>query len=1375
MLRRFFIIWFFFTTCNIFSLSNDKTIYNTKNFNRVSIKINHFSDVPTAVNDAAEVVYESTDNEIDVLANDDFGIDGPIDGGLTMTNGTLNSASENGGLISIDNKNTADPSDDLFIYNAPLGFSGEDKFRYTITDSSGDASIGLVTVIVKAESNDPYFVNDYYKIDINSPGFEFDPTSNDNKGDYANGRMFVQLPNIYDQPFVDNAGVITLLDNGTPDDTSDDSLFFEPAQDYTGEYQFWYIYLVGNPGDTNFIQVGWANVKIDIKDLDDELSAGDDEATVDFESTENIISVLENDSYGPEGPTTAHEPLTLINGKQETATYNGALIRVSDNDTANDKTDDVVLYSAPTGFSGEDSFTYTLTDSSGNAVTATVRVTVGPKSPPSGAVDDQVTLEENSLDNVIDVMANDVETIYGSHGDINVKELQPLDTNSTTEAGTISILNNGTSTTTDDKILYTPPSNFTGEDTFQYQIKVYSTTQGGSNAPDKFFTATVTVIVGDSGPPVNGTPTAVNDAAEVDYESSDNEIDVLDNDDFGSDGLIDGGLTMTNGTLNSASANGGLISVNNKNTSDTSDDVFIYNAPSGFSGVDTFNYTITDASGDASTGTVTVTVNPSSPLEGAVDDVVSVDENSTDNIIDVLANDNFATVGVGTMLINSPDHLTGTTTQGGLLTLDDGGTPGINQSDDRILYTPPANFTGVDTFDYTLTVGSNQYQGTVTVTVGNVDPPATTPTALNDVITVDFESTDNVISVLDNDSYGADGPTSAHEPLTLINGKQETATYKGALIRVSDNGTANDNTDDVVLYSAPTGFSGEDSFTYTLTDATGDAATATVTITVNAQETNTPTAVNDAVSVEENSTNNIIDVLENDIAGDDTPITLDSAALTASNGGTVSISNNQLVYTPATNFNGIETVDYIISDSNGDESTATVTISVGTVTPSATTPTAVNDAAEVDYESSDNEIDVLDNDDFGSDGPIDGGLTMTNGTLNSASTNGGLISVNNKNTSDTSDDVFIYNAPSGFSGVDTFNYTITDASGDASTGTVTVTVNPSSPLEGAVDDVVSVDENSTDNIIDVLANDNFATVGVGTMLINSPDHLTGTTTQGGLLTLDDGGTPGINQSDDRILYTPPANFTGVDTFDYTLTVGSNQYQGTVTVTVGNVDPPATTLMAEDDTASAPYYRTDMHYNPTEYANLAIRINVLSNDSYGPEGPTTAHAPLTLVNGKLSTASANGGEIRVLDNGTPTNYLDDVVFYRAPRGFNGDDTFTYTITDASGDAATAAVTVTVDSPPSSSRPSGNSFNLNDNTFKVYPNPSKGYLKTTLLSTNNTSAVITLFDLSGRVVYSKVKQISVGINKIDFNLDKKGVFILKIISKDIDFGSSKVIIE
>jgi hypothetical protein len=103
-----------------------------------------------------------------------------------------------------------------------------------------------------------------------------------------------------------------------------------------------------------------------------------------------------------------------------------------------------------------------------------------------------------------------------------------------------------------------------------------------------------------------------------------------------------------------------------------------YVAPSNISGTDTFSYTITDASGDASTATVTVTVTvgAAAPLEGAVDDNLSVLENSIDNLINVLANDNFG-IGVGTLLINSVDHLIGTTAQGGTLTLDDGGTSGI--------------------------------------------------------------------------------------------------------------------------------------------------------------------------------------------------------------------------------------------------------------------------------------------------------------------------------------------------------------------------------------------------------------------------------------------------------------------------------------------------------------------------------------------------------------------------------------------------------------------------------------------------------------------------------------------------------------------------
>ncbi|PQJ79563.1 Ig-like domain-containing protein [Polaribacter porphyrae] len=1359
----------------------------------VTVTINIINDTPTAVDDVSTVDFGSTDNVIDVLANDSFGSDGAINGGLTMTNGTLNSASTNGGLISIDNKGTLDTTDDEFNYSAPVGFNGTDTFNYTITDASGDASTATVTVTVNPESNDPAVVDDYYTIEKNSSNFVFNPTSNDNKGNNSVGQMFVQIPNIYDQPFVNQMGTLTLLDNNTPNDTSDDSLSFTPAPDFTGVYEFHYLCSVGESGN-NFTQVGYGYVYITVSEVivNQEITAINDVITVDFESTDKAISILDNDTYGTEGPTTAHEPLSLVNGKQNTATLNGGLISVSDNGTINDKTDDVVLYTAPSGFSGTDSFTYSITDAGGNAATATVTITVNPESTDTPtAVDDAVSVDVNSTDNVIDVLANDSFGSDGTYVENGITDLFLnlsaglitqgffITTDNTDNGGTAVIIPG-------QEIRYTPAANFQGVDTFDYWI------YDGSGDRSR---GIVTVTVGAVTPPSNDTPTAVDDTATVDFGSTNNVIDVLANDSFGSDGAINGGLTMTNGTLNSASTNGGLISIDNKGTLDTSDDEFNYSAPVGFSGTDTFNYTITDASGDASTATVTVTVNPDAPLAGPVDDFVTVAENSTDNVIDVMANDNLGVNGYGRMLIFSVDHLSAATTEGGLITLIDGGTPG-DRTDDKIAYTPPANFTGIDTFYYYLQVDGIEYQtigvdaGMVTVTIGNVTPPATTPTAVADAITVDFESTANVISVLANDSYGSDGPTSAHAPLTLVNGKTSTATLNGGLISVSDNGTTGDNTDDVVLYSAPTGFSGTDSFTYSITDATGDAATATVTITVNAEVTSP--AVDDAVSVDENSSNNVIDVMANDIQSTSNShgaINLkdlqDLATTTTSQGGTIAILDNgtttktddKIAYTPPANFTGVDTFDYSIlvysttlGAGQGTIYTATVTVTVGAVTPpSNDTPTAVDDTATVDFGSTNNVIDVLANDSFGSDGAIDGGLTMTNGTLNSASTNGGLISIDNKGTLDATDDEFNYSAPVGFSGTDTFNYTITDASGDASTATVTVTVNPVAPLEGAVDDTVSVDENSTDNVIDVLANDNFGTVGVGRMLINSANHLTGTTSQGGTLTLDDGGTSGINQSDDKILYTPPANFTGVDTFDYTLTVGSNQYQGTVIITVGIVTPPTSdTPTAVDDTVNISRTGTGSDQDP-------IFIDVLLNDSFGSDGAMTAHNALSLRNGKLSEASNGGRLIRVNDNGTPTDYSDDRIQY-FPSGNSSftSDSFVYTITDNTGDATTATVNITYTNV-SSSKVNENSFGLNNNTFTTYPNPSRGNVKTALLSSVDTKATMYLFDVTGKLLQNKKLNLNKGINNLDFNFSiKSGIVFMKIISSEVDFGTSKIII-
>ena len=95
--------------------------------------------------------------------------------------------------------------------------------------------------------------------------------------------------------------------------------------------------------------------------------------------------------------------------------------------------------------------------------------------------------------------------------------------------------------------------------------------------------------------------------------------------------------------------------------------------------------------------------------------------------------------------------------------------------------------------------------------------------------------------------------------------------------------------------------------------------------------------------------------------------------------------------------------------------------------------TAVDDTASVDQGSSVN-IDVLANDSFGDEGPGDEPLRIA-----SAPSNGSAMVAG--------DDTIDYTPDSDFSGSDSFQYEITDASGDTASATVEVTVNPVTQLE----------------------------------------------------------------------------------------------------------------------------------------------------------------------------------------------------------------------------------------------------------------------------------------------------------------------------------------
>ena len=123
---------------------------------------------------------------------------------------------------------------------------------------------------------------------------------------------------------------------------------------------------------------------------------------------------------------------------------------------------------------------------------------------------------------------------------------------------------------------------------------------------------------------VNDNPVAEDDSATVAEDSINNAIDVLANDDdVDADTLTITGVTQ--------GANGAVTFT----TTGVS-----YTPNADYFGADIFTYTISDGNGGTDTATVNVTVTPVNDNPVAMDDSANVNEDSTNNAIDVLANDN---------------------------------------------------------------------------------------------------------------------------------------------------------------------------------------------------------------------------------------------------------------------------------------------------------------------------------------------------------------------------------------------------------------------------------------------------------------------------------------------------------------------------------------------------------------------------------------------------------------------------------------------------------------------------------------------------------------------------------------------------------------
>ncbi|TXE13186.1 endonuclease I [Seonamhaeicola algicola] len=202
--------------------------------------------------------------------------------------------------------------------------------------------------------------------------------------------------------------------------------------------------------------------------------------------------------------------------------------------------------------------------------------------------------------------------------------------------------------------------------------------------------------------------------------------------------------------------------------------------------------------------------------------------------------------------------------------------------------------------------------------------PNQVPIAVNDVASTTEDQKIDIAGLLDNDTVVDKAR------ITSFDATSE----KG--------GTIVDNRDGTYEYTPPTGYIGEDTFTYTLCDRdeTPDCSTATVTITIS--DEGEPVAVNDAIFALYNSTKTITTLLDNDQLIDDAII--NSVDDTASTGTVVLNEDGSVSYTPQNNFKGEDTFTYTICD----DDTPTAQCSTGTVTVTVIEAISFNIPTEIE-------------------------------------------------------------------------------------------------------------------------------------------------------------------------------------------------------------------------------------------------------------------------------------------------------------------------------------------------------------------------------------------------------------------------------------------
>ena len=327
--------------------------------------------------------------------------------------------------------------------------------------------------------------------------------------------------------------------------------------------------------------------------------------------------------------------------------------------------------------------------------------------------------------------------------------------------------------------------------------------------------------------------------------------------------------------------------------------------------------------------------------------------------------------------------------------------------DGSFTYTPVDGFEGTDSFSYEI---SDQNGGTDSATVSiTVSMTANNaPIAQDDLYNTLIDSPLNVDApgVIANDT-DADG-----DELIIVS--HDTTSSAGGTVTMVEDGS--------FIYTPPSGFEGDDTFSYVISDGM-ETDTATVTIRVVETVNGPPMAADDNYSIEENEVLTVDPpgVLANDVDPENDPLEVVGVDDEEVKGTLMVNSDGSFIYTPLTDSSYTDTFSYVVMDSFGNTDTASVNITVGGGGGGGSTnnpPNAEDDMYELDQ---DTELMVMDPEEgvLANDSDPDGDAIAAVEITDAITDQGGRISI-------SSDGTLTYVPRLGFVGTDTYEYTVCD-------------------------------------------------------------------------------------------------------------------------------------------------------------------------------------------------------------------------------------------------------------------------------------------------------------------------------------------------------------